>query len=75
MILRACLLLLSSALFIGGAAAQSSTGPIVNGRHLQPTQQQIDSRKDNVPQWDRRVQSQVDSLYDEIMRAAARSGR
>jgi hypothetical protein len=40
MIVRTCLLLLS-ALFIGVAAAQTPTWPIVNGRQLQPTQQQV----------------------------------
>ena len=76
MILRTCLLLLSLALTFDIAAAQTPSGPIVNGRHLQPTQQQVDNREDyGVRQRDRAVQSEIDHLYDEIMRAAARRGR
>jgi hypothetical protein len=76
MILRTCLLSLSLALTLGIAAAQTPSGPIVNGRHLQPTRQQINSREDNgASQRDRAVQSEIDHLYDEIMRAAVRRGR
>jgi hypothetical protein len=71
-----CLLSLSLALTLGIAAAQTPPGPVVNGRHLQPTQQQVDNREDyGARQRDRAVQSEVDHLYDEIMRAAARRGR
>jgi hypothetical protein len=76
MIIKACLLSLSLALFIGAAAAQTPSWPIVGGRQLQPTQQQVDSKEDNrARQWNRDVQSQVDRLYDEIMRASAPRGR
>ena len=75
-IIKAFLLSLSLALFIGVAAAQTPSGPIVNGRQLQPTQQQVDSRKDDrALQWNRDVQSEIDRLYDEIMRASAPRGR
>lgn len=68
MIVRTCLLLLS-ALFIGVAAAQTPTWPIVNGRQLQPTQQQIDSRLDDrVRAWDRHFQPKIDRLYEELTR-------
>jgi hypothetical protein len=57
------------ALFIGAAAAQGPSSPIVNGRHLQPIQQQVDSRiDDRARQWSRGVRSAIDRLYDEIMR-------
>ena len=73
-IFKTSLLSLSLVLFIGAAAAQPPSWPIANGRRSQPTQQQIDSRLDNAArQWNRRVQSEVDRLYDEIMRAAAPS--
>jgi hypothetical protein len=48
---------------------QAQSWPIVNGRHLQPTQQQVDSRiDDRARQWSRAVQSEIDRLYVEIMR-------
>ena len=76
MSLRTCLLLLSLALTLGIAAAQTPSGPIVNGRHLQPTQQQVDDREDyGVRERDRAVQSEIDHLYSEIMRAVGRRGR
>jgi hypothetical protein len=63
------LLLVSSVFFIRTAGAQTPSWPIVNGRHLQPTQQQIDSRENSkARQWDRDVRSDVDRLYDELMR-------
>jgi hypothetical protein len=75
-IIKTCLLSLSLALFMGVAAAQPSSWPIANGRRPQPTQQQIDSREDNTArQWNRSVQSDIDRLYDEIMRASAPQGR
>ena len=76
MIIKAYLLSLSLALFIGVAAAQTPSGPIVDGRRPQPTQQQVDSRVDDrARQWNRRVQSEIDRLYDEILRASAPRGR
>jgi hypothetical protein len=67
------LLALSAALaFAGAAAAQPLPGPIVGGRQLQPTQQEIDNREGHAArQWDRRVQSEIDRLYGEIMRTSA----
>ena len=75
MIIERCLLSLSLTLFIGVAAAQTPSGPIVDGRQLQPTQQQVDSKQDNrARQRNRDVQSQIDRLYDEILRASAPRG-
>ena len=69
MLIKTSVLSLSLALFIGLAAAQAQSWPIVQGRHLQPTQQQVDSRVDDrAHQWSRDVQSEIDRLYDEIMR-------
>ena len=71
-IIKAFLLSLSLALLTGVAAAQTPSAPIVNGRQLQPTQQQVDSREDNrARQWNRGVQSEIDRLYEEVMRASA----
>lgn len=71
---KASALSLSSMLFIGAAAAQTPHGPIVDGRQLQPTQQQLESTEDkNAVEWNRwnsRVGPEIDGLYDEIMRAA-----
>jgi hypothetical protein len=76
MIIKAYLLSLSLALFIGVAAAQTPSGPVVDGRRPQPTQQQVDSREDNwARQRNRDVQSQIDRLYDEVIRASAPRGR
>jgi hypothetical protein len=75
-IFKTSLLPVSLALFIGAAAAQPPSWPIANGRRPQPTQQQIDDREaDAARQWNRAVQSQVDRLYDEILRASSRHGR
>jgi hypothetical protein len=64
-----CLLLLSSVFFVRAAVAQAPSWPIVNGRHLQPTQHQIDSRESSrARQWDRDARSEVDRLYDELTR-------
>jgi hypothetical protein len=72
-VITTCLLSLLSALFVGVAAAQTLSGPTINDHQLQPTQQQVDSREnDDARQRDRAVQSEIDRLYDEIMRAAAR---
>jgi hypothetical protein len=68
MLIKTSVLSLSLALFIGVAAAQAPSWPIVNGRHLQPTQQQVDRGDDRSRQWSRGVQSEIDRLYDEIMR-------
>jgi hypothetical protein len=73
---KTSLISLSLALFIGVAAAQPPSWPIANGRRPQPTQQQIDSREgDAARQWNRAVQSEVDRLYVEIMRASSPQGR
>ena len=56
-------------------AAQPPSWPIANGRRPQPTEQQIDSREDNASrQRNRAVQSEVDRLYVEIMRASTPRG-
>ena len=69
MLIKTSVLSLSLALFIGAAAAQARSWPIVEGRQLQPTQQQVDSKGDDrARQWSRGVQSEIDRLYDEIMR-------
>jgi len=69
MLIKTSVVSLSLALFIGVAAAQAPTWPIAQSRHLQPTQQQIDSRLDDrARQWRRGVKSEIDRLYDEIMR-------
>jgi hypothetical protein len=69
------LISLSLALFMGVASAQPASWPIVNGRRPQPTQQQIDSREGNTSrQSNRAVQSDVDRLYAEIMRASLPQG-
>jgi len=47
MLIKTSVLSLSLALFIGVAAAQVPYWPIVQGRHLQPTQQQVDNRVDD----------------------------
>jgi hypothetical protein len=71
MLIKTSVLSLSLAFSIGVAAAQAPSWPIVQGRHLQPTQQQVDSRGDDtVRQWSRGVQSGSDHLYDEIMRGS-----
>jgi hypothetical protein len=71
MLIKTSVLSLSLALFIGAAAAQPPSWPIVEGRQLQPTQQQVDSRVDDrARQWSRGVQSEIDRLYDEIMRGS-----
>jgi hypothetical protein len=75
-IFKTSLLSLSVALFIGAAAAQPPSWPIANGRRPRPTQQQIDSREDDAARlWNRAVQSEVDRLYVEIMRASPQQGR
>jgi hypothetical protein len=73
--LKASALFLSLTLFVGVATAQTRAWPIVNGRELQPTQQQLGNTADkNAAEWDRwnnRVQPDVDRLYNEIMHATA----
>ena len=69
MLIKTSVLSLSLALFIAVTAPQAQSWPIVQGRHLQPTQQQVDSKGDErARQQSRRVQSEIDRLYDEIMR-------
>jgi hypothetical protein len=75
MLIKTSVFSLSLALIIGVAAAQTPSWPIVNGRHLQPTQQQVDSRVDDrARQWSRGFQSEIDRLYDEIMRGTREAG-
>ena len=81
---RACAILLSSTLFIGAAAAQTPYGPVVNGRQLQPTQEQLERTNDKnvvVPnswethwmRWNNRVAPEMHRLDEEIMRATNQS--
>jgi hypothetical protein len=70
--IRTWLLLLSSALLAGNAVAQTPSWPIANGRHLQPTQQQIFGKENNTArQRDRDVQPEVDRLFDVLIRDSA----
>jgi hypothetical protein len=73
--IKACVISLSSMLLANATAAQTPHGPIEYGRQLQPTPEQFESMKDeNVVEWKRwnaHVQSDVDRLYEEIMRAAS----
>ena len=64
MIIRMCLVSLLPALFIGVAAAQTPSGPTVDGHHLQASQQQVDVKEDNNRrERDRRNQVVLDRLY------------
>jgi hypothetical protein len=75
MFIKTSVLSLSLALFSGAAVAQAPSWPIVKGRQLQPTQQQVDSRiDDRARQWSRGVQSEIDRLYGEIMRGPREAG-
>ncbi len=72
MVIRTWLVLLSSVLLAGNAVAQTPSSPITNGRHLQPTQRQIDSRENNAArQRDHDAQLEIDRLFDELTRASA----
>ena len=72
MVIRTWLLLLSSVLLAGNAVAQTPSWPITNGRHLQPTQRQIDSRENNAArQRDRDAQLEIDRIFDELTRDSA----
>jgi hypothetical protein len=78
MIARICLLSLLAllALFVEVAAAQTPSWPIVNGRHLQPTQQKVDSKQvGRAREWGRDVQSEIDRLYDQLTRESPPSRR
>jgi len=75
-IIRPAALSLLSVLFVGLAVAQTPSWPIVNGRQLQPTQQQIDSKGiDKARQRDRDVQPDIDRLYEELTRHSPRPRR
>ena len=75
-IIRTAALSLLSVLFVGLAVAQTPSWPIVNGRQLQPTQQQIDTKGiDKARQWNRDVQPDIDRLYEELTRHSPRSRR
>jgi hypothetical protein len=72
MIIRACLPSLSAALFVSTALAQTPSWPIVDGHHLQPMQEQIDRKQDDrARQRNVDLQSDIDRLYDEILRRAS----
>ena len=71
-VIRTCLLSLLSAILVGVAAAQTLPAPTTDGHHVQPTQQQVDSSEnDAARRRDRATQSEIDRLYDEIIRASA----
>lgn len=71
MITYRCAIFLALAFLAGAAAAQTASGPIVNGHQLQPTQAQIDDKEgDAGQQRSRAAQPDLDYLYNEIMRAA-----
>ena len=75
-IIRTAALSLLSVLFVGLAVAQTPSWPIVNGRQLQPTQQQIDTKGiDKARQWNRDVQPDIDRLYEELTRHSPRPRR
>jgi hypothetical protein len=66
-------LALSAAVFASAAAAQTPLGPTIGGRHLQPTEQQVESRENGgAREWNSHTQSEIDPLYCEIMGAATR---
>jgi hypothetical protein len=70
--IKTCLLSLSFALLVGTAAAQTQLWPIVNGHQAQPTEQEVESREGyGARAREARVQSDIDGLYEEIIRAAA----
>ena len=70
-LMRATVLSLLPLVVIGAAAAQTPYGPIVEGRQFQPTQQQLENRKNlGWDRWNDNSRSDVDRLYGDIMRAA-----
>jgi hypothetical protein len=70
--IRTWLFLLSSVLLAGNAMAQTPSWPIIAGHHLQPTQQQIDSRENNAArQRDRDAQLEIDRIFDELTGGSA----
>jgi len=63
MIIRMSLVSLLPALLIGVAAAQTPSGPTVDGHQLQPSQQRVDVKEDNNRrERDRRNQAVLDRL-------------
>jgi hypothetical protein len=69
MIINVCVLTLSLALFADIAVAQTPSWPITNGRQRQPAQQQLDrSQDDRAREWNRRVQPELDRIYEELTR-------
>jgi len=82
--IKVCAVSLSSMLFITVAVAQKPHGSTVNGRLLQPMQEQLESTNDNTVEWNRwnkhwigwnnRVAPEIRRLNDEVMRAATKQG-
>jgi hypothetical protein len=85
--IKTCMLSLAAALLVGVAGAQTWSEPAVGrqpqlsplhvgsveGRRLQPARQPVGSNEANTAgKQDRAAQSEIDHLYNEIMRAAAR---
>lgn len=67
MLIKASLLSLTLA-----ASTGHTVWPIAQGNHLQPIQQQVDvTKNDGVRQHGRSARSEVDVLYEAIMRASA----
>lgn len=73
MLTKTCLLSLSLLLFVGAAAAQTPSRANPGGHPQQPIQQQI-SQGDSAAahRRDRSAPTDIDRLYDEIMRASSR---
>ena len=72
MIVHMCLVSLLPPLLIGVAAAQTASGPTADEHQLQPSQQQVDGKKDNNRRdRDRRNQAVLDRLHHEILRASS----
>ena len=73
MLTKTCLLSLSLLLFVGVAAAQTASGPDLDGRRPQSAQQQVGRAESAAAhQRDRSAPLDIDRLYDEIMRASSR---
>jgi hypothetical protein len=61
---------------IGSRLAQTVFEPIVDGRRPQPTQQRFESRQSTAAlEQGRRVQSEIDRLYGDVVAGSAPTGR
>jgi hypothetical protein len=60
---------------IGAATAQTAFEPIVDGRRSQPMQQRFESRQSTAAlEQGRRVQSEIDRLYGDVVAGSAPTG-